>query len=79
LVIPTFVVAVDLATGAPVILREGNLRRNVLASAAIPGVFPPVTIGDRILVDGGVVAQVPLLQAQELGARTLVVFDAGFP
>ena len=77
--IPTAVVATDLATGRAVVLRDGDLRRNVLASAAIPGVFPPVTRGEQTLVDGGVVAQVPLLQARDLGARTLVVLDAGFP
>lgn len=79
LVIPCAAVATDLASGQPVVLRQGDLRRAVMASAAIPGVFPPVRIGARTLVDGGVVAQVPLLAARDLGARTLVVLDAGFP
>jgi NTE family protein len=79
LAIPVSLVATDLATGAPVVLSDGDLRRHVLASAAIPGVYPPVADGDRTLVDGGVVAHVPLLPAAGLGARTLVVFDAGFP
>jgi NTE family protein len=79
LALPAFVVATDLATGTPVVLGDGDLRQNVLASAAIPGVFPPVTIEEQVLVDGGIVAQVPLVQAQELGAATMVVFDVGFP
>jgi NTE family protein len=77
--IPTAVVAADLCTGRAAVLEDGDLRRNVLASTAIPGVFPPVTRGEQILVDGGVVAHVPLLPASDLGARTMVVFDAGFP
>jgi len=75
----TAVVATDLCSGRGVVLEDGDLLRNVLASAAIPGVFPPVTRGEQTLVDGGVVAHVPLLAAKELGARTMVVFDAGFP
>jgi NTE family protein len=79
LAIPTALVATDLCSGRAVVLKDGDLRRNVLASAAIPGVFPPVAHGEQTLVDGGVVAHVPLLPAMGLGARTLLVFDAGFP
>ena len=60
-------------------LQDGDLLRNVMASSAIPGVFPPVTRGEQTLIDGGVVAHVPLLPAKDLGARTMVVLDAGFP
>ena len=42
-------------------------------------IFPAVTIGSRMLVDGDVVAHVPLAQAQILRARSMVVFDAGYP
>lgn len=79
LVIQTAVVATEFLTGSPVILSKGDLVLNVLASSAIPMIFPPVTIGGRQLVDGGVVAHVPLAQAETLGARTMVVFDAGYP
>jgi NTE family protein len=79
LVIKTAVVATDFLTGKPEILTEGDLIQNVLASTAIPMIFPAVTIGNRQLVDGGVVAHVPLAQAELLGARTMVVFDAGYP
>jgi NTE family protein len=79
LAIPTTVVAADHATGRAVLLSEGDLRRNVMASAAIPGVFPPVTDGAQTLLDGGLVAHVPLLPAKALGCRTMLVFDAGFP
>ena len=79
LTIQTTVVAADLLTGEAVMLSEGDLRRHVQASAAIPGIFPPVPVGDHLLVDGGLAAHVPLLPATKLGARTLVVFDAGYP
>jgi NTE family protein len=79
LAVPTTVVAADHATGRPVLLSSGDLRGNVMASAAIPGVFPPVRRGDQLLLDGGVVAHVPILPAKELGCRTMVVLDAGFP
>lgn len=79
LAIPTALVATELLAGEPVVLEDGALRRNVLASAAIPGLFPPVEIGGRTLADGGLAAQVPILQAIELGAASVVVLDAGYP
>ncbi len=51
----------------------------MLASSAIPGVFPPVSRDGRDLYDGGLVANVPALQALERGARSLVVLDCAFP
>jgi NTE family protein len=62
-----------------VILSQGNLHENLLASCAIPFVFPPLLIEGRYLMDGSVSAHVPLLPAERLGARTLVVFDVGYP
>jgi len=79
LLIPAAVIASDLATGSAVAFREGDLRLHVLASAAIPGVFPPVSIDGRSFIDGGVSAHVPLLPARDLGAQTMVVLDTGFP
>lgn len=79
LVIQTAVVATEFLTGSPVILSKGDLVLNILASSAIPMIFPPVTVGGRQLVDGGVVSHVPLAQAEMLGAKTMVVFDVGYP
>ena len=79
LAVRTALVATDFLSGSPVILSEGDLVLNVLASTAIPMIFPIVTVDNRQLVDGGVVAHVPLAQAEMLGARTMVVFDAGYP
>src|SRR3712207_3736222 len=58
--IPLAVVAVDLHRGREVILREGPLVDAVLASTALPGLFPPVVRGDEVLVDGGVLNHVPV-------------------
>lgn len=79
LAVPAHVVAADYLSGRTVILSGGDLQRNALASAAIPNVFPPVEIDGRLLVDGGISANVPVLPAAELGAATMVVLDAGFP
>jgi NTE family protein len=63
LVIPLRVVAADLQTGAEVVFACGQLRPALLASAALPGLFPPVRFDGRVLVDGAVVDTVPLSHA----------------
>lgn len=79
LAIPAHVVAMNYLTGRVAVLSDGDLRRNVLASSAIPNVFDPVTIDGQLLVDGGVSANVPILQASQLGAKSMIVLDAGYP
>jgi NTE family protein len=63
LAVPLRVVATDLDTGDEVVLARGPLKPALLASAALPGVFPVVEHGGRRLVDGGVVNSVPLWHA----------------
>ena len=53
--IPFACVATDIATGEEVVIHHGSVPTAMRASMAIPGVFSPVTIGDRLLVDGGLV------------------------
>ncbi len=79
LAIPLGVVTVDIATASDMVLTSGPLLPALLASAAIPGLYPWVELEGRRLYDGGVVANVPMRQAIALGARSLVVFDCGFP
>lgn len=76
---PLHVVACDLRTGAEVRLSEGPLVDALLASAAIPGVFPPVEWGDRLLIDGGVIDNTPVSHALELGADEMYVLSTGGP
>jgi NTE family protein len=77
--LPLGVVAMDMATTQAVLLRDGPLKPAVLASAAIPGIYPPVEHDGRLLYDGGVVANVPMRQAVAMGAKSLVVLDCAFP
>lgn len=57
---PFFVTGVDLKTGAEAFMEQGPLCRAVIASATIPGLFPPVKWHDKLLVDGGVLAPLPV-------------------
>ncbi|MFC7528557.1 patatin-like phospholipase family protein [Actinoplanes sp. GCM10030250] len=72
-------VACDLTTGREVVMREGSVGSAVLASAAIPGVFPPVDRDGHLLVDGGLVNMVPAALARELGADIVVAVDVSGP
>ncbi|TYB64873.1 patatin-like phospholipase family protein [Nonomuraea sp. PA05] len=75
--IPFTAVATDLATGDEALLSAGDLESALLASAAIPGVLPPVVREGRTLIDGGVIAYVPVRAAQRAGAASVVVLSAG--
>ena len=76
--IPIHVIATDLMTGDEVLLSSGPAVDAVLASTAIPGVFPAVTIDGRELVDGGVTNNTPISAALKLGADRVVVLPTGF-
>ncbi|HEX6393891.1 MAG TPA: patatin-like phospholipase family protein [Acidimicrobiales bacterium] len=71
--IPLRVIATDLETGEPVVLRRGEIVPALLASSAIPGIFPTVQIGGRTLVDGAMVANTPVGQAEELNPSDIYV------
>jgi NTE family protein len=77
LAVPFTAVAMDLGTGAPALLDHGDLESALLASAAIPGILPPVEREGRTLVDGGVIAYVPVLAALQAGAASVVVLSTG--
>jgi NTE family protein len=67
------VVSVDIKSGREIILNQGSVVEAVLASIAIPGVFPPRTIGEYLLVDGGVLDPVPCSVARSLAPRMPMV------
>lgn len=75
---PVHVVAVDVLTARDVLLSSGDAVDAVLASAAIPGVFPPVVIDGVPYMDGGVVNNAPLSHAIALGADSVWVLPAGY-
>jgi len=76
--LPCHVVAADLQSGEPVTLSRGPATLALLASAAIPAVFPPVRIQGRFLVDGGVAANTPIAAALALGAERVIVIPTGY-
>ncbi len=71
--IPLAIIATDLATGRPFILESGDVVFAIVASSAFPGVFPPIELDGHTLIDGGVVADVPLDVAVDLGMASVVV------
>src|SRR5205807_3168498 len=71
--VPLTLVAFDLGTGSETVLSEGPAVDAIVASCSIPGIFPPVAIGDQLLVDGGVVNNTPIRHAVELGAQRVYV------
>ena len=73
--IPLAVVALDLKTGVEVVLREGSLQKAVGASCAIPGILPPVRMGELLLVDGGWINRVPVGPLRKMGADFAIAVD----
>jgi len=73
--IPFYAVATDIQTGKEMVFARGNTGKAVRASCAIPGVFNPVRIGDRMYVDGGVVSPVAVDVAKRLGADIVIAID----
>jgi NTE family protein len=75
--VPFTAIATDLDTGVRVEMDSGDLRTALLASSAVPIAFPWVDREGRRLVDGGLVANVPVRQAVARGARSVMVLDCG--
>ncbi len=73
--VPLAVVATDMNAGKPAVFRSGELAPALLASTAIPGVFPSVRINDREHLDGGVVDNTPLNTAVDDGARDILAIS----
>ncbi len=65
-------VATDINTGKEEILSRGNLRKAIYVSSAIPGVFPPKRIEEKLLIDGGIVTLLPAQCAKSLGADLVI-------
>lgn len=69
--------ALDIQCGEEVIFNKGSLVEAVWSSCAIPGIFPPFVKGDRILVDGGVIDNIPVGPVIDLGARVVIASYLG--
>src|SRR5437879_9970581 len=73
--VPLAIVATDLNAGKPAVFRSGDLTPALLASTAIPGVFPMVRINEREHLDAGVVANTPLSVAVDDGAKEVLAIS----
>ncbi len=75
--IPLATVACNIVDGTHVILKTGRVVEAAVASAAVPGLFAPVERGDMLLVDGGVLDNLPVNVARNMGADVVVAVDVG--
>jgi NTE family protein len=73
--IPLYLIATDLTRGTRIVLSKGDVARAVMASTCIPGIFVPVEIDGQLLVDGGLVENVPVSPLREAGAGFIVGVD----
>ena len=77
--IPFRAVAADVIDGRRVVIDNGDMATAMRASMSIPGVFDPVEMGDHLLVDGGIVANVPVDVVRDMGADVLIAVSVGTP
>lgn len=77
--IPFRAVATDLETGEQVVIGEGSLAEAIRASMSIPGVYAPVSMNGRLLIDGGVANNLPVSVARNMGADVVIAVDITDP
>ena len=77
--IPFRAVAADIVTGDKVVFRDGDLAVAIRSSMSVPGAFAPVRAEGRLLVDGGMVDNVPVDVMREMGAQRMIVVDVSSP
>jgi NTE family protein len=75
--IPLIVVATDLDSGEIVELSQGEIPLAIGASCAFPGIFSPVLVHNRYLIDGGVASPIPVEVAKKYGAKLIIAIDVG--
>ena len=77
--IPFRAIASDIETGEMVVLKSGRLADAARASMSVPGAFPPIELDGRILIDGGIVRNLPVDIVREMGADIIICVDVGKP
>jgi NTE family protein len=77
--IPFRAIASDIGRGEAYVIGSGDLARAIRASMSVPGVFSPVRIDNRLLVDGGIVGNLAVDVIQELGVDIVIAVDVEFP
>jgi NTE family protein len=73
--IPLAIITVDIENGVKVVLHQGEVAPAVMASNAVPGLYRPITIDGRMLVDGGIAEDVPISPLRPMGADIVVAVN----
>ncbi len=73
--IPFFAIATDVETGAEILLDNGYLPEAILASGTFPSLFEPAEVDGRILIDGGVLNNYPVMEVRDMGADFIIGVD----
>lgn len=73
--LPLSIITTDISNGEKIVISEGNLADAVTASTCIPGIFIPQKIDGRILVDGGIVENVPINTLRKMGSEKIICSD----
>lgn len=73
--VPLAIITTDITNGEKVIFEKGSVADAIMASMCIPGIFQPVELNGKMLVDGGVIENVPISSARELGAEYIIGVD----
>jgi NTE family protein len=77
--IPFRCIGTDIVTGDAYVLKQGSLSDAMRASMSIPSIFTPIEIDNRLLVDGGIVRNLPVSDARDMGADIVIAIDVGAP
>jgi len=77
--IPFRAVASDIVAGEAVVLSDGDLAMAIRASMSVPGVFAPARVNGKLLVDGGLIGNLPVNVIQEMGVDVIIAVDVEFP
>lgn len=74
-IIPLAIIATDATNGEKVVLKNGPVANAIMASTCIPGVFKPIEFKGQMLIDGGIVENVPIQTLRDLGADFVIGVD----
>lgn len=73
--VPFFCIATNVETGEPIVLESGDLTQAIMASSALPSLYQPVIIDNKVLIDGGVVNNYPIEELREKGMNVIIGVD----
>ena len=68
-------VGTDLVSGEQIVFTSGSLSESIRASISIPGIFTPAIVDDKLVIDGGLVNNLPIDVAKEMGADIIIAVD----